>query len=176
LRDGRLSFAVSGMELDLGGLGKEYAADRAAEVARDGGVRHGFVDLGGDIRAIGPQADGTPWRIGIRHPRQATAVLAEVALNDGALATSGDYERFMEVDGKRYCHIIDPRTGWPVRGLSSVTVLSERCLVAGSLATSALLKGRDGIAWLERLGVRHIVVDDEGQCSGTEPLPLRPAG
>jgi FAD:protein FMN transferase len=163
----RLSFAVSGMELDFGGLGKEYAADRAAEVARDFGARSGFVDLGGDIRVIGPQDDGAPWRIGIRHPRNDTAVIAEVALTDGALATSGDYERFMEVGGKRYCHIIDPHTS---RGLSSVTVVSERCLVAGSLSTSAMLKGRDGIAWLQRLGVRHIIVDDQGRCSGTEPL------
>jgi FAD:protein FMN transferase len=176
LSGSRLSLAVSGMELDLGGLGKEYAADRAAEVARDFGALHGFVDLGGDIRVIGPQEDGAPWRIGIRHPRDETAVIAEVALSDGALATSGDYERFMEVDGRRYCHIIDPRTGWPAQGLSSVTVISERCLVAGSLSTSAMLRGRDGAAWLQRLGVRHIVVDHEGRCSGSEPLKPRLSG
>ena len=103
--------------------------------------RHGFVDLGGDIRVIGPQPDGQPWRIGIRDPRDGEAVVAEVALHDGALATSGDYERFIEVEGVRYCHILDPRTGWPARGLSSVTVITERCPVAGSLATSAMLSG-----------------------------------
>jgi thiamine biosynthesis lipoprotein len=170
----RLAFAEAGMELDLGGLGKEYAADRAAEVCQSLGARHGFVDLGGDIRVIGPQADGQPWRIGIRHPRDADALVAEVALQGGALATSGDYERFIEVDGVRYCHILDPRTGWPVQGLSSVTVMTERCLVGGSLATSAMLKGSEGRGWLERLGVRHLVVDDQGRCSGTEPLRIRP--
>jgi thiamine biosynthesis lipoprotein len=174
LSDGRLSFAQAGMELDFGGLGKEYAADRAAEVCSGLEARHGFVDLGGDIRVIGPQSDGQPWRIGIRDSRDGAALAAEVALDGGALATSGDYERFIEVDGARYCHILDPRTGWPARGLSSVTVISERCLVAGSLATSAMLKGRQGRAWLESLGVRHIAIDDCGRCSGTEPLQIRP--
>ena len=176
LSDGRLSFAQAGMELDLGGLGKEYAADRAAEVCSEMEARHGFVDLGGDIRVIGPQPDGQPWRIGIRDPRDGEAVVAEVALHGGALATSGDYERFIEVEGVRYCHILDPRTGWPARGLSSVTVITERCLVAGSLATSAMLRGGQGGAWLERLGVRHIAIDDQGRCSGTEPLLIRPGG
>ena len=170
----RLAFARSGMELDLGGLGKEYAADRATEVCREMGTQHGFVDLGGDIRVIGPQADGASWRIGIRHSRDPSSVVAEVALSGGALATSGDYERFIDVDGVRYCHILDPRTGWPVRGLSSVTVITDRCLVAGSLATSAMLKGGEGAAWLESLGVRHIAIDDQGRCSGTEPLQIRP--
>ena len=100
--------------------------------------------------------------------------MAAVALHGGALATSGDYERFIEVDGRRYCHILDPRTGWPAQGLSSVTVITERCLVAGSLATSAMLRGEKAGAWLERLGVRHIVIDDQGRCNGTEPLPIRP--
>jgi thiamine biosynthesis lipoprotein len=174
LSDGRLAFAQGGMELDLGGLGKEYAADRAAEGCGEQGARHGFVDLGGDIRVIGPQADGQPWRIGIRDSRDGDALVAEVALSGGALATSGDYERFIEVDGVRYCHILDPRTGWPARGLSSVTVIAERCLVAGSLATSAMLQGGNGIAWLESLGVRHIAIDERGRCSGTEPLRIRP--
>jgi thiamine biosynthesis lipoprotein len=176
LSDGLLSFAQGGMELDFGGLGKEYAADRAAEVCGELGAGHGFVDLGGDIRVIGAQADGQPWRIGIRDPRDGTAVVAEVALSAGALATSGDYERFIELDGRRYCHILDPRTGWPAHGLSSVTVICDRCLVAGSLATSAMLRGRAAGAWLERLGVRHIVIDDGGRFSGTEPLRIRPGG
>jgi FAD:protein FMN transferase len=174
LSDGCLAFAQAGMELDLGGLGKEYAADRAAEICGEFGARHGFVDLGGDIRVIGPQAGGQPWRIGIRHPREPGKLVAEVALTGGALATSGDYERFIELEGRRYCHILDPRTGWPARGLSSVTVISDRCLVAGSLSTSAMLRGHDGASWLERLGVRHITVDDQGRCGGSEPLLITP--
>jgi FAD:protein FMN transferase len=169
LVDNQLHFRKPGMELDFGGLGKEYAADRAAGVCIDLGARHGFVDLGGDISVIGPQSDGHPWRIGIRHPRGAKKLVAEIALPSGALATSGDYECFIEVDGRRYCHILDPRTGWPARGLSSVTVISDHCLVAGSLSTAAMLKGADGAAWLHELGVRHIAIDVNGKSRGTEP-------
>ncbi|HZR88672.1 MAG TPA: FAD:protein FMN transferase [Bradyrhizobium sp.] len=172
LSDGQLSFAIAGMELDFGGLGKEYAADRAAETCLDLGAVSGFVDLGGDIRVIGPQPGGRPWRIGVRHPRDPDVLVAEVALAEGALATSGDYERFIMVDGRRYCHILDPRTGWPAQGLASVTVIADRCLVAGSLSTSAMLRGSTGPGWLRRLGVRHIVVDEQGQCSSTEPLAV----
>lgn len=169
LSKGQLHFRKPGMELDFGGLGKEYAADRAAEVCAGLGARHGFINLSGDIRAIGPQADGLPWRIGIRHPREADKLAAEITLYNGALATSGDYERFIEVDRRRYCHILDPQTGWPARGLSSVTVISDRCLIAGSLSTTAMLKGTDGAAWLQGLGVRHIVIDENGKYCGTEP-------
>jgi FAD:protein FMN transferase len=173
LLNGELHFGKASMELDFGGLGKEYAADRAAEICAALGVRHGFIDLGGDIRVIGPQPEGLPWRIGIRHPRDATKLTAEIALSSGALATSGDYERFIEVDGRRYCHILDPRTGWPAQGLASVTVISDRCLVAGSLSTVAMLKGKEGAAWLQGLGVRHVVIDEKGTHCGTEPPRLR---
>lgn len=173
LSNGQLHFTRAGMELDFGGLGKEYAADRAAEVCAELGARHGFIDLGGDIRVIGSQLDGLPWRIGVRHPREADKLAAEIALSSGAIATSGDYERFIEVDGRRYCHILDPRTGWPAQGLSSVTVICDRCLVAGSLSTAAMLRGKDGAAWLQHLGVRHIVIDDRGEYCGTEAFPLR---
>jgi thiamine biosynthesis lipoprotein len=169
LANGTLSFSGRGMELDFGGLGKEYAADRAAEVCIGLGVRYGFIDLAGDIRVIGPQPDGQPWKIGIRHPRDPAMVAARIELTGGALATSGDYERFIEVDGRRYCHILDPRTGWPAQGLSSVTVIAGCCLVAGSLSTAAMLKGSQGTAWLTGLGVRHIVIDDAGRFCGTEP-------
>ena len=175
LTNGQLHFRRPGMELDFGGLGKEYAADRAAEVCADLGMRHGFIDLGGDIRVVGPQPDGLPWRIGIRHPRDADRLAAEITLPSGALATSGDYERFIEVDGRRYCHILDPKTGWPAHGLSSVTVISDRCLVAGSLSTAAMLKGPAGAAWLHGLGVRHLVIDEGGNFCGTEP-PLTRSG
>jgi FAD:protein FMN transferase len=165
---GRLYFAEAGMDLDFGGLAKEYAADRAAEVCASTGARHGFVDLAGDIRIVGPQPDAAPWMIGVRHPRNAELVVSKVTMSGGALATSGDYERFIEVDGRRYCHLLDPRKGWPVRGLSSVTMISDRCLVAGGLSTIAMLKGRQGLDWLRQLGVRHFAITDDGECYGTE--------
>ena len=164
----RLTFATPGMELDFGGIGKEYAADRAAGLCAAMGLRHGLVDLGGDIRLIGPRPGGGSWRIGIRHPGIPDRPMAAVDLAAGALATSGDYERFIEVEGRRYCHILNPHTGWPARGLRSVSVIGPSCLVAGSLATIAMLKGRDGVAWLRSLGVGHLFVDEDGTMGGTE--------
>jgi thiamine biosynthesis lipoprotein len=155
------------MELDLGGVVKEYAADRVAIVCRAAGVRSGMVNLGGDVRVIGPRPDGAPWRIGIRHPRQRGALLDSVELFDGALATSGDYERCVLLGGVRYGHVLSPRTGWPVRELASVSVVAEHCVVAGSAATIALLKERAGPRWLASLGVPHLWVDVLGRSGGT---------
>lgn len=165
-----LHFAHAGMALDFGGIGKEYAADRAAELCLAHGVRHGFVNLAGDIRVIGPQPDGAPWRIGIRHPRAADRLLAVIAIAEGGLATSGDYERFIDIAGRRYCHILDARSFWPAQGLCAATVLAPRCLVAGALATIAMLKGTDAANWLRGLGLRHLVVDASLAVSGTEPV------
>jgi FAD:protein FMN transferase len=136
-----LTFQTAGMELDLGGVWKEYAVDRVARICAAMGVEHGLVDLGGDIRAIGSLPDGSPWKIGIRHPGKAARPIATVGLISGSLATSGDYERFVEVEEQRYCHMLNPNSGWPAQGLSSVSVISAECLVAGSLATVAMLNG-----------------------------------
>ena len=122
----RIHLPQRGMELDFGGFGKEYAADRAMAVLANSGQAHGFVNLGGDIRVLGPRADGSAWRFGIQHPRRVDdtiatiatmatiATIASVDMFEGALASSGDYERFFEQGGRRYCHILDPRSGWPV--------------------------------------------------------------
>ncbi len=157
-----IEFLRSGMELDFGGLVKEYAADVAAGLLLEAGLAHGLVDLGGDIRVIGPHGDGRPWSIGLRHPRQPEAVLAAVDVNAGAIATSGDYERCIVIDGKRLSHILDPRTGWPVSGLASVSVIAPQCVVAGSTATIAMLKGGDGSDWLAQAGLPHIWMDGDG--------------
>ncbi len=165
-----LTFPLPGMELDFGGIGKEYAVDRAAEIALAHGLDHVLIDLGGDIRLTGPRADGAPWPVGIRHPRDAGRLAARIALDGGAVATSGDYERFLEADGRRYCHILDPRTGWPVEGLAAVTVLAGSCMVAGSVATITMLKGRDGAAWLDGLGLPFLWIDADGG-QGARALP-----
>lgn len=165
----RLEFPVPGMELDLGGLVKEYAADRAAGLLLAAGIEGGLVNLGGDIRVLGPHPDGRPWRIGIRHPRTADAWLAEVQLHRGAIATSGDYQRCLLIDGRRYGHLLDPRTGWPVAGLASVSLLAPSCLVAGSAASIALLKGAAGPAWLAELGLPHLWMGDDGTTGGDWP-------
>ncbi len=163
----RLVLPLAGMEIDLGGVVKEYAADLAAAKCRELGVRHGLVDLGGDLAVVGPHPDGRPWRIGVRDPRAPERALLHVALARGGIATSGDYERCMVVDGVRYGHILDPRTGWPVSGLASVSVAAEACLVAGTLTTSAMLRGASGGAWLDALGARSVWVDESGRVGGS---------
>jgi FAD:protein FMN transferase len=162
-----LSFPLAGVELDFGGICKEYAADRAAAICSEGGVASGFVNLGGDISVIGPRPDGTPWPIKIRDPRATDKSHAVIHLSKGGLATSGDYERCITFGGKRYSHILNPRTGWPSSGLSSVSIVAETCLLAGSVASLAMLMGLDGPAWLSGLGVAHLWTDDEGANGGS---------
>jgi len=169
-----LTFSTPGMELDFGGIGKEYAADQVAAVCVSAGIEHGLVDLGGDICVLGAHPDHKPWRIEIRHPRVPDAFMAMVEIERGAIASSGDYERYIEVAGERYCHIINPLTGWPVRGLCSVSVLADQCLVAGSVSTIAMLQGDAGIQWLNGLGVQHIWMGDNKRVEGTEPFHSLP--
>lgn len=156
-----------GMEIDFGGYVKEYAADAVAGVCREAGVEHGLVDLGGDIRVIGPHPDGSAWRVGIRNPRSPEEPIAGLGMVSGGMASSGDYERYMEVDGRRYCHILNPKTGWPVRGLASVTVAAPLCILAGTASTIAMLKGQeDGPGWLKELGLPHFWVAEDGETGG----------
>jgi len=160
----RLSFAVPGMELDLGGVVKEYAVDRAAALLDGLGLTSGFVNLG---RVIGPRPGGEPWTIAIRHHRLAGGIAASVAMSRGAMATSGDYERCIVIDGRHYGHVLDPRTGWPVEGLAAVSVIADLCLVAGSASTIAMLKQQTGPQWLVELGLPHRWTDLEGRAGGT---------
>ena len=158
---------LPGMELDFGGVVKEYAADAAAVVARSAGMRHGLINLGGDIRIVGPQADGRPWPIGIIHPLRTDAAIATLSLAEGAVTTSGGYERYVEIEGRRYGHLIDPRSGWPADGLLSVSVVASQAVVAGSIATVALLQPQEeGLDWLERCGAQYLAVDAQLHCHG----------
>ncbi len=166
----RLAFTQPGMELDLGGIVKEYAADRAAALCQSAGITHGMVNLGGDIRILGPHPDGSPWRVGIRHPRRPDALLQRVALSEGALASSGDYERCIQIDGVRYGHILNPHTGWPVRHMAAVTVIAPLCVLAGSACTIGMLKEEAGPKWLASLGLDHLWVDVAGRVGGSPHL------
>lgn len=162
----RLVLPTAGMELDFGGYVKEYTADAVTRVLRDNGVQRGLVDLGGDLHVVGPHPDGSAWQVGIPHPRQP-GVLARIELSSGAIATSGDYERYMIMEGQRYCHILNPKTGWPMRGAQSVSVVADQCLVAGTASTIAMLKGGEGPAWLEALGLPYFCIDAAGGLCGT---------
>jgi thiamine biosynthesis lipoprotein len=174
--DKQLRLPQAGMELDFGGCVKEYACDSALGVLGKHGIEYALVDLAGDIAALGGQCDGTvpvpegthevdrgaakPWQIGIRDPGGHELPIAYVPLINGGLASSGNYERFMEIDGWRYGHILDPKTGWPIQGLVAVSIVAEQCLVAGSAATLALLMPEmEALAWLDSLGLPWLAVD-----------------
>src|SRR5690606_33912819 len=112
----------------------------------------------GDVRVAGPQPDGSPWRITIRDPRTAGGVLQTLELFSGALASSGDYERCIEIGGVRYGHILNPLTGWPVRHIAAVSVAADFCVIAGSAATIGMLMEDKGAQWLQALGLPHLWV------------------
>jgi len=112
---------------------------------------------------VGPHPTGVPWKIGIAHPRRSGDVVASIDLAHGALATSGDYERSFEVDGRRYCHILDPRTGWPVTHWQSVSVVGPACLASGALTTIAMLMGDDAHDFLREQGVAFLTIDADGR-------------
>jgi FAD:protein FMN transferase len=165
-----LRFPVACMEIDFGGIVKEFAVDRVAVLLAQAGCAHSVVNLGGDIRIVGPRRDESPWRIGVRDPRNRSGTLSTIAVTRGAVATSGDYERCIVADGVRYGHILNPRTGWPVAFLAAATVVGELCTVAGSASTIALLKEADGPAWLRELGMPFLCVDVHGNIDGTPDL------
>jgi len=173
--DAHVRLPNPGMELDFGGIGKEYAADRAATICADHGVAAGVVNLGGDVRVIGPRPDGAPWRVGISHPRVDAAVIGTVEVRDGAVATSGDYERYFELDGRRYCHLLDSRTGWPVDHWQSATVVAPLAILAGSYATIAMLLGADAPAFLAQHRVTHLLVRADGTVVTASPSSARDA-
>jgi len=157
-----------GMELDFGGCVKEYAADAAAAQLQRAGIKAALVDLAGDMVAVGPPQGEDGWSIGIQHPVQKAQAIAAVQLPRGALASSGDYERCIEIAGQRYGHILQPQTGWPVRGPVAVSVLAGQCLVAGSTATIAMLKPLDeALAWLQELGLPWLAIDADMNCHGS---------
>lgn len=141
VRQDRIGLLRAGMAIGLGGVAKGYAIDRAAAILEAAGIDRYLVDGGGDLRVGGDRGDG-PWRVGIRHPRgghgQALAVLEPAG---GAVVTSGDYERFREVDGVRYHHILDPRTGFPATASMAVTVVAPTAEAADALATAAFVLG-----------------------------------
>jgi thiamine biosynthesis lipoprotein len=163
-----LSFPQPGLELDFGGAVKEYAVDRVAALCWQAEIRHGLINLGGDIKIIGPHPDGSPWAIGIQHPRRPGEFIHTLWLHHGAMASSGDYERCLVVDGRRYGHVLNPKTGWPVGHLASVSVVADLCVVAGSASTIAMLMEAEGPSWLEGMGLKHLWVDVDGALGGSQ--------
>jgi len=163
LQDQSIALPLAGMEVDLGGFGKEYAADRAAQVLKEKGVTYGYVNLAGDMRFLGPKSSGEPWMIGIQDPRARDQVVATLPITQGGLATSGDYERYFELNGQRYCHVLNPKTGMPVSYWRSVSVTSPATVVSGCTTTMVMLKETDGLAFLQATGFDFFAIDHTGK-------------
>lgn len=150
----------AGMQIDLGGIVKEYAADALAQCAQAQGIKQGLIELGGDIRVFGDSA----WPIGISDPRQPNRPLFQLKLEAGGFATSGNYQRYFMYQGQRYSHILNPRTGWPVVTPAGVSVIADNCLLAGSVSTLALLMGeKQCLDWLYDLGLPFLCVFNDGR-------------
>ena len=166
------------VRLDLGGYAKGYALDMTAAYLRGQGVKGALINIGGNIMAIGSRGS-QPWRVGVQHPRKAGAI-ASLALHDGeAIGTSGDYQRYFMLDGKRYCHIIDPRTGYPAQGVQAVTVVIPKGEKAGTLSDVAskpiFIAGVKG--WREaakNMGVENaMLIDEHGEIHLTAAMKKR---
>ena len=154
-----------GVEIDLGGLAKEYAVDSAISLMRNLKVTSAMIELAGDVATIG-DSNNTPWRVGIQDP-EGTGSLCAVQLSNAAIATSGNYARRIDFEGKQYGHLLNPKTGWPVEGPTSVSVLDSHCLTAGAVATVACLHSeKDARAWLEHAALPWLMVSSTGKRSG----------
>jgi len=148
-----MRFLYPGMEIDLGGVAKGYAVDGAARILRAQGFKDFFIDAGGDVYAAGLNLKGERWRIGIQHPRKKDELLDILSISDQAVTTSGDYERFVEIDGKHYSHIINPQTGYPQAGNISATVIAPSAMEADAYSTALMIwDPQAGIACLDELG------------------------
>lgn len=160
---GELYLPRAGMAVDLGGIAKGYIVDRGLEILAEAGIKHAFLNAGGDIALLGSRPDGTPWRIGVQHPREKEKLLAVLSLTGGAVVTSGDYERAFQADGRRYHHILDPETGFPVYSLASVTVIAPTAMTADALSTAIFVLGPErGLALVEKLpGIEALLVTPE---------------
>ncbi|WP_162532327.1 FAD:protein FMN transferase [Candidatus Scalindua japonica] len=155
-----VSFKNPGTQIDLGGIGKGYAVDRVTLVLKQNGINSALINFAGNIYTFGTPPERTSWVIGLQHPRESEGLLGTFDIKDKAVSTSGDYEKFFTIDGKRYSHIIDPRTGNPVKGVVSVTIVAESATRADALSTGVFVMGQEkGMALIEKLpDVEGIIV------------------
>ncbi|WP_447970623.1 FAD:protein FMN transferase [Nitrospira sp. M1] len=171
-----VSLARPGMQVDVGGIGKGFAADLVVEVMKSAGATAGVVAISGDIKTFGRMPDGQPFVFGIQHPRKEQGyVLATIVLENEAVSTAGDYQRYFEQNGVRYHHILDPKTLYPARSSQSVTVVASQGVMADGLDTGIFVMGpQKGMALLERLPqVEGVIVDADGNVTVSSGLDGR---
>lgn len=154
-----------GMRIGFGGIGKGYAADKAKALLLREGVTSGIVNASGDLITWGQQANGQPWTIGIAHPDNAAQAFSRLNISNMAIATSGNYEKYVVIDGKRYSHTINPRTGMPVTGIKSVTIISPYAEIADAMATPVMVMGvKAGLSLINQIDhLACILIDDNNK-------------
>uniref|UniRef100_UPI00404ADDB6 FAD:protein FMN transferase n=1 Tax=Gelidibacter sp. TaxID=2018083 RepID=UPI00404ADDB6 len=155
---------LEGMKIGFGAIGKGYAADKAKDLLMSKGVKSGIINASGDMNTWGLQLNGEPWKVAITNPMDKTKAYGLLPISDGAVVTSGNYEKFVEFNNVRYSHIIDPRTGYPSTGIISVTVFAPKAELADALATSVFVMGKEvGLNRINQLPkVECIIIDEHG--------------
>jgi thiamine biosynthesis lipoprotein len=163
-QEGKVFLKKKDMAIDLGGIAKGYAVDKAFKLLKSLGYINLIVNAGGDLK-VGGLKNNQPWSIGIQNPRESQKILARISVSDMAVATSGDYERFFIYGDKRYHHIFNPRDGFPTEGCQSVTIVTKDCIIADGLATAVFVLGSEkGYSLCQKLeGVDCLIVDKEGK-------------
>lgn len=162
MEEGSVFLREKGMRIGFGGIGKGYAAERAKYILKKSGVEAGIVNASGDLTCWGYQLDGTAWTIGIVHPNLASKIFSTMNVTDMAVATSGNYEKFIMIGGKKFSHTINPRTGLPVTGIKSVTIISPNAEIADAMATPVTIMGIEaGLAMINQIKqIEAIIIDD----------------
>jgi len=152
LKNQTVFLTEKGMGLHLGAIAKGYAVDRAIKILKELNIHHALVNAGGDLKTLGLRPDQTAWKIGLQHPRKPESILASFSLSGKAVATSGDYQKYFEHEGTRYHHILNPKTGYPVTGVMSATVVTETVMDADALSTALFVMGtKKGLAFINSL-------------------------
>ncbi|WP_093409570.1 FAD:protein FMN transferase [Salegentibacter flavus] len=165
---------LEGMKIGFGAIGKGYAADKAKALLISKGMPAGIINASGDMNTWGKQPNGKEWKVAITNPMDKNKVFALLPVTNGAVVTSGDYEKYVNLQGKRYTHIIDPRTGYPASGIISVTVFAPKAELADALATSVFVMGKE--AGLDRInqlpGIECIIIDDRGNITKSKNIEI----
>ena len=175
-KDTTVFLALKGMKIGFGSNGKGYAADKTRTLLQSMGVTAGIINASGDLTTWGKKPDGTDWTVGITNPLNKDQIFSWLPVTNSAIATSGNYEKYIDIEGKRYSHIIDPRTGYPVQGVVSVSVLAPSAELCDALATSVFVLGIEaGLDLINQLkGVSCIIVDDQKKVHTSNQLKLDP--
>lgn len=164
-----------GMKIGFGAIGKGYLAEVIMQLWKKMGFKAGLINASGDIRTFGNHPNTTNWKIGISNPDKPQDYLAWFNLNNSAVVTSGDYENYVLINGERYSHIINPLTGWPVKGIKSVTIFCENAELADALATAVTVMGKEkGLTFINQLkGIECLIIDNENKISFSKNLKTK---